>query len=70
MDVIKDITYCYGHCDKQCERNLKLHDFSGQGAYSVSCYKFVAKTHRLAYGSSQDDIRKGEDCEYFIEKGK
>ena len=55
MDIIKDITYCYGHCDKQCERNLKFHDFTGKGAYSVSCYY---------------DIRKGDNCEYFVEKSE
>ena len=55
MDIIKDITYCYGHCDKQCERNLKFHDFTGKGAYSVSCYY---------------DICKGDNCEYFVEKSE
>ena len=56
MDIIKDITYCYGHCNKQCERNLKYYDFSGQGSYSVSCLN--------------DLIEDDEDCAYYLEKTK
>lgn len=56
MDIIKDITYCYGRCDRQCERNLKYHDFSGQGNYSVSCLN--------------DLIEDDEDCAYYLEKTK
>lgn len=56
MDIIKDITYCYGHCDRQCERNLKYHDFSGQGNYSVSCF--------------DDLIEDDEDCVCYLEKQK
>lgn len=39
MERPRDITYCANpNCDRQCERNLKLHDFRDGGLYSCAMF--------------------------------
>ena len=39
METPRDITYCANsNCDRDCERNLKLHDFRGTGPYSCAMF--------------------------------
>lgn len=41
MDKVKDITYCnFKECKRNCERNIKNHDFYGQ-IYSISQFDRV-----------------------------
>ena len=39
METPRDITYCANpNCTKECERNLKFHDFRGAGLISQAMF--------------------------------
>ena len=39
METPRDITYCANSsCDRECERNLKLHAFRGAPPYSCAMF--------------------------------